>query len=135
MNQTNKPIALPLPRPLRSAPQLCQLPGQQPVPSETLAPVLDDAIVAWSLTAHSQQLHLVRWSSLEYFLVASMNPSERQRPVVRVLADTLLQVGWWAGRVQVEGWGWGDAGGSGARIRCKDQDQDHEELCFACWCW
>lgn len=73
--------------------QLVRLPGQAEVGSDVLAPVLDDAVVAWSATAHASSLTLVRWAACEYVLLAHMEPGARKRPVVRSVADALLEVG------------------------------------------
>lgn len=72
--------------------QIGALPGQSPVASEILSPVLDDAIVAWSQLTHSCGLQLVRWTSHEYYLIGGLNPGGQQRPLVRIMADALLEM-------------------------------------------
>jgi hypothetical protein len=49
--------------PNASPSQVVQLPGQSSVPAEVLAPVLDDAAVAWSMLVHDARVMLVRGSS------------------------------------------------------------------------
>ncbi len=34
----------------------------------------------------------MRWTAHEYFLLSQVDPSHNKRPVVRALADTLLEV-------------------------------------------
>ncbi len=54
--------------------------------------VLDDVVVQWGDMAHRLGLQLVRWRAHEYFLVAPLDPGGRRRPVVRVVADALLDM-------------------------------------------
>ncbi|KAG1673781.1 hypothetical protein FOA52_002350, partial [Chlamydomonas sp. UWO 241] len=74
--------------------RLAPMPGQLPVSGDDLSTVLDDAIGAWSSMCHDAGLQLIRWSSHEYYLLGGLaaNPGSPQRPTVRVVADTLLEM-------------------------------------------
>ena len=52
--------------------------------------VLDDVLVKWSNLTHAFGLQLVRWTTLEYFVVMPLDLSEKKRPLVRAMADTLM---------------------------------------------
>ncbi len=52
--------------------------------------VLDDVLVKWSNLTHTFGLQLVRWTTLEYFVVMPLDLSEKKRPLVRAMADTLM---------------------------------------------
>ena len=56
--------------------------------------------------AHQHGLTLIRWESHEYYLIGGLNPGgQGKRPMVRVVADVLLDM-------QV----WGDRGGVGMQV-------------------
>lgn len=53
--------------------QVVKQEGQAEVGSDVLAPVLDDAVVTWSSTAHAARLHLVRGH--DFALSSPQSPS------------------------------------------------------------
>lgn len=73
--------------------------------------VLDDIVVQWSDLAHRFGLQLVRWRAAEYFLVVPLDLSARRRPLVRIVADTLLTMAaeFRCGRRGEAGWRFGGA--------------------------
>eukprot|EP00798_Chlamydomonas_sp_ICE-L_P007711 gene7711-879_t len=68
------------------------VPGQPEIPMDELAPVLDDAAVAWSQIAHESELQLVRWKSHEFYLLGGLGMGRGKKPMVRMISDSLLQI-------------------------------------------
>jgi hypothetical protein len=63
------------------------------VPGELLARPINWSTTSVAIAVLPPGHPQVRWTSTEYFLISQLDPSQNKRPVVRTLADTLLQVG------------------------------------------
>lgn len=73
---------------------MVQLPGQASVAPEVLAPVLDDAAVAWSMLVHDARVQLVRVEGTAARRTAGpskgLGGAARQRPIPGLLLNVHL---------------------------------------------